>query len=449
MIASTTLGKKFNKIVEYVNQDFKDAEVITKNIHGETNTEIINEFKNVADLSRCNQPSYHLAISIEKNAKPLTREQWEDVAKETLTKLGFINKKGKPDRQYYVVRHKDRDHDHIHIIANRVNINGELLNMRHDFLKIQEVMRKKEKELNLQEVKGFKYIEMEKKGRTITTVEKTKDKVKKKLLDNGKPSDKDIIKEKIKEALGYVKANNIHKDKQFDTYRSFLQDNNIVVKDTFEDESKGKLLGMSYMIKDSTAKTKDGKELRLSGSNVGYTLDEIKKHIHIDNEITDKYRNDQAQYIESKEKKEQKKLNTDYDSIESFLEASLAKNMEQPKGNDSEKVRIANEKDIDRIFNEQLLKDKEEIEENRSRIRSNITATFNNNDISKNLENYNYTKDDYSNRNDIDNEWMENERRMIARAERLGREHAERDRLEKEKNSPNYINFNKVPTIER
>lgn len=325
MIASKTLGKKFKNIVEYVNKEIKNHEVISKNIYGEDDNQITNEFTRVASMSSCKEPCYHLAISIDKHAKPLTKEQWEDVAKETLTKLGFINRKDKPDNQYYVVRHKDREHDHIHIIANRVGSDGKILNIRQDYVKIQEVMRKKEKELNLSAVKGFDFIEMEKKGKTIKIPEKTKEPKKKKLLDNGKLSDKDIIKDKIKNALEYVKKNSIQKDKSFDTYRAYLQDNGVTIQDTFEDIEQGKLVGMSYKITGSNEKTKDGKELKFSGKNVGYTLDELKQHLYIDIEITNKYRNEHANYVESKDKEyleKKKNISIECDSIESFLEAS-------------------------------------------------------------------------------------------------------------------------------
>lgn len=56
------------------------------------------------------------------------------------------------NRQYVVVRHNDTEHDHIHIIANRVSMDGAVVSESNDYKRHEEIMRKLEKQYCLQQV---------------------------------------------------------------------------------------------------------------------------------------------------------------------------------------------------------------------------------------------------------------------------------------------------------
>ncbi|MGN2985985.1 relaxase/mobilization nuclease domain-containing protein, partial [Klebsiella pneumoniae] len=65
------------------------------------------------------KPVFHAFLSLPKDEK-LTDEQWQEIAKDYLKEMNIDIEK----HQYICVRHKDTDKDHIHIVANRVGLDG-------------------------------------------------------------------------------------------------------------------------------------------------------------------------------------------------------------------------------------------------------------------------------------------------------------------------------------
>ncbi|MEM9598278.1 MAG: relaxase/mobilization nuclease domain-containing protein [Acidobacteriota bacterium] len=92
---------------------------------------------------RVERPVYHFGISSHPD-EPLTNDQWHEVAERLLTKLGL------EDHQAVLVMHKDRDHQHLHIVVNRVDIDGVTWEPRFDVLKLQEEARAIEQDFGLE-----------------------------------------------------------------------------------------------------------------------------------------------------------------------------------------------------------------------------------------------------------------------------------------------------------
>ncbi|HHI0099885.1 TPA: relaxase/mobilization nuclease domain-containing protein, partial [Escherichia coli] len=65
------------------------------------------------------KPVFHAFLSLPKN-EHLTDEQWQEIAKDYLKEMNINIEK----HQYICVRHKDTDQDHIHIVANRIGLDG-------------------------------------------------------------------------------------------------------------------------------------------------------------------------------------------------------------------------------------------------------------------------------------------------------------------------------------
>ncbi|HAK8471979.1 TPA: relaxase/mobilization nuclease domain-containing protein, partial [Escherichia coli] len=65
------------------------------------------------------KPVFHAFLSLPKN-EHLTDEQWQEIAKDYLKEMNINIEK----HQYICVRHNDTDQDHIHIVANRVGLDG-------------------------------------------------------------------------------------------------------------------------------------------------------------------------------------------------------------------------------------------------------------------------------------------------------------------------------------
>ncbi len=100
----------------------KEAEIIDKRmIVGNTGKEIAQEFKTFQNLNHATKNnSISFVLSPEPNeGKELTNAQYRKLADEFLKRMGL------EDHQAIVVKHKDKDHTHLHIIANRINAKGE------------------------------------------------------------------------------------------------------------------------------------------------------------------------------------------------------------------------------------------------------------------------------------------------------------------------------------
>ena len=67
-----------------------------------------------AAQGRTEQPVQHLSISLAPG-EHLSREQWEQVIDRTLKDLGLEG------HQVLIVAHRDTDHEHIHLMVNRVH----------------------------------------------------------------------------------------------------------------------------------------------------------------------------------------------------------------------------------------------------------------------------------------------------------------------------------------
>lgn len=113
MIAKVIKGKGFRGALDYALTKDK-AEFLATNMAGKTSRQFSSEFGTVRKLRpKLGRAVAHSVISIAPN-EALNSEQWHGVAESYLEHMGFSNS------QYVVVRHNDTEHDHIHIIANRV-----------------------------------------------------------------------------------------------------------------------------------------------------------------------------------------------------------------------------------------------------------------------------------------------------------------------------------------
>ncbi|EBT4106541.1 relaxase, partial [Salmonella enterica] len=81
---------------------------------------LTDEFKTVSSFRQdIKKTDFHAFLSLPKGEK-LTDEKWQEIAKDYLKEMNIDIEK----HQYICVRHKDTDQDHIHIVANRVGLDG-------------------------------------------------------------------------------------------------------------------------------------------------------------------------------------------------------------------------------------------------------------------------------------------------------------------------------------
>ncbi|TYF16659.1 relaxase [Enterobacter hormaechei] len=113
-------GKSFKNRVDYILKD--DHSFICSNMSADKNnvSDLTDEFKTVSSFRQdIKKPVFHAFLSLPKDEK-LTDEQWQEIAKDYLKEMNIDIEK----HQYICVRHKDTDKDHIHIVANRIGLDG-------------------------------------------------------------------------------------------------------------------------------------------------------------------------------------------------------------------------------------------------------------------------------------------------------------------------------------
>lgn len=113
-------GKSFKNRVDYILKD--DHDFICSNMSSDYNnvSDLADEFKIVSSFRQdIKKPVFHAFLSLPKN-EHLTDEQWQKIAKDYLKEMNIDIDK----HQYICVRHNDTDKEHIHIVANRVGLDG-------------------------------------------------------------------------------------------------------------------------------------------------------------------------------------------------------------------------------------------------------------------------------------------------------------------------------------
>lgn len=147
MIGNITLSNNFTATVSYVMKHEKGY-LIDKNLAGSTVKELIAEFEAIRKARRhISKPVFHASISILPE-EHLTDEQWSEVAHYYLSKLGFENS------QFIVVRHSDTKHPHIHIVANRIDLDGKTISDSLLYKRQEAIIRELEKQYNLTPLKS-------------------------------------------------------------------------------------------------------------------------------------------------------------------------------------------------------------------------------------------------------------------------------------------------------
>ncbi|ECE4759462.1 relaxase [Salmonella enterica] len=120
-------GRSFKNRIDYILKD--DHSFICSNMSADKNnvSDLTDEFKAVSSFRQdIKKPVFHAFLSLPKDEK-LTDEKWQEIAKDYLKEMNIDIEK----HQYICVRHKDTDQDHIHIVANRVGLDGSVWHGQH------------------------------------------------------------------------------------------------------------------------------------------------------------------------------------------------------------------------------------------------------------------------------------------------------------------------------
>ncbi|SQB92455.1 putative relaxase/mobilization nuclease topoisomerase/primase fusion protein [Escherichia coli] len=120
-------GRSFKNRVDYILKD--DHSFICSNMSADKNnvSDLTDEFKAVSSFRQdIKKTVFHAFLSLPKN-EHLTDQQWEEIAKDYLKEMNIDIEK----HQYICVRHNDTDKEHIHIVANRIGLDGSVWHGQH------------------------------------------------------------------------------------------------------------------------------------------------------------------------------------------------------------------------------------------------------------------------------------------------------------------------------
>lgn len=225
------------------------------------------------DRPNCKNNVLHLALSFDP-AERLTSIQAEKAINTLLEEVGIT----KSDHQYVVVEHKDAAHQHFHIVASRVGMDGSLLSDSHLKVRLNVICDKIEKEQGLLLTPGrqWQYDPSSEKGYKFVKVEKEKA-----LKIDKNPKIRDV-KAEIRKELELVLSK-----KEIRTPEQLLQALKVKGIEIKYSENKAGISGVSFRSKDIAVK---GSAVGYKWSDIGKRLTEnskavqvIKKPLKIDN----------------------------------------------------------------------------------------------------------------------------------------------------------------------
>ena len=143
MIASQNKGRGFRGTLNYLLQKGQ-AEILDQNMAGRNERELAAEFGAARRLRpEVSRAVYHVSLSV-REVERLSDAQWREAAQKYLKGMGFEN------NQYILLRHKDTpNHDHVHILANRIGLDGKVVSDSRDYDRSAQVVKGLEREYGL------------------------------------------------------------------------------------------------------------------------------------------------------------------------------------------------------------------------------------------------------------------------------------------------------------
>lgn len=154
--ANANTGNGFSKAVSYAFQEQKQlpeeqrAEVLEYTNVAGTSRDIGRQMRDLAeDRDRVQKPVLHIQINFHPDEK-LGREEAEKAVHAILKEVGISS----DNHQYVLVRHRDKAHDHYHVVANRIGMDGSLVSNERIIERLQVACDKVEQQQGLRRTAG-------------------------------------------------------------------------------------------------------------------------------------------------------------------------------------------------------------------------------------------------------------------------------------------------------
>jgi hypothetical protein len=227
MIASQKIGKSFMGALNYNLKKLKHpdssqrAELLDTNFTSLDKEQVRREIDLVRELRpNLNRYVYHTSLNFSKEDQ-LQNTALLNIAHRYLEANGFTN------NQYFIFRHHDADHTHLHLLVNRISFDGTVVSDSNNYKRSESILRSIERQYDLVQVTGSKSTPVH--AATKNELEM--------VVRTGKPSEKMLLQEKMKSILKQQNLNLsglIQKGEQAGIY--FL----------FNQASTGRVTGITY-----------------------------------------------------------------------------------------------------------------------------------------------------------------------------------------------------------
>ena len=149
MIASQKIGKSFMGALNYNFRKMNHpdpsqrATLLDTNFSSMDKHQISREVDLIRELRpNLNRYVYHTSLNFTKT-EDLPDDALLAIAHEYLEALGFNN------NQYFIFRHYDADHPHLHLVVNRITFDGEVVSDSNNYKRSEQVLREIERNHDL------------------------------------------------------------------------------------------------------------------------------------------------------------------------------------------------------------------------------------------------------------------------------------------------------------
>lgn len=146
MIAKIVKGSGFREVTGYIIDSKKDARIIAHaGLFIEDVDTITKAFEAQAGMNpKVSRPVGHIALGFSKEDESrLTSRIMAEIALEYMGRMGIRN------TQFFIVRHFDKEHPHIHIAYNRIDNDGRTISDKNERLRSARICKELTKKYNL------------------------------------------------------------------------------------------------------------------------------------------------------------------------------------------------------------------------------------------------------------------------------------------------------------
>ncbi len=142
----SSAGKGFRGVLNYTLNAEKAPEIVAGNMAGEDSRSLSREFGDArAGNEAVTKPVFHASLSADLSDS-ISPEKWREIAEAYIQRMGYS------ESLWVAVRHRDTDHDHIHIIASRVSHDGSRVPDHLERKRGETILRDLEREYGLKQV---------------------------------------------------------------------------------------------------------------------------------------------------------------------------------------------------------------------------------------------------------------------------------------------------------